>query len=53
MNSPGEIEKHILRKLLVKERLIMDDIQMVVDEFPLDRSVIARSMMLLILGHRG
>ena len=41
MNSLGEIEEHILSKMLVKKRLVMNDIQMVIDEFLLDRPVIA------------
>jgi len=41
MNSLGEVEDHILRKMLMEEGFIMDYIQMVVDKFFLDRSVIS------------
>jgi hypothetical protein len=41
MNSLGEIEEHILSEMVVKKRLVMNDIEMVIDEFLLDCSVIA------------
>ncbi len=41
MDSFCKIKDHILSKALMKERLIMDDIQMVVNELLLDGSVIA------------
>ena len=41
MNSFCKIEDNILSKVLMKERLIMDDVQMVVNELLLDGSVIA------------
>lgn len=41
MDSFGEIEEHIVREMLVKERLIMNDIQVAIDELLLKCSVIS------------
>jgi hypothetical protein len=41
MNSLGEIEDHIFGEMFMKQGFIMDDIQMVVDELLLERSVIS------------
>ena len=41
MNSLGEIEEHIIRKMHMEEGLVMDNIQIVVNKFFLNRPVIS------------